>query len=89
MTVGDLLARTSSHELTEWMAYERISGPLDGGREDHQLAVIAKTIADVNRGKRAPFKLDDFVIEWDRQPMTWQQMLANAQQWTSALGGSQ
>lgn len=80
MTVRELLARTGSRELTEWMAYERITGPLDGRRGDIQAALIASTIANSQRakGKRAA-KLNDFLIVWDRgRKKTPAELLASA-----------
>lgn len=40
MTVAELLARTSSRELSEWAAYERHAGPLGSSWRDEALAAI-------------------------------------------------
>lgn len=40
MPVSELLARTSSYELTEWMAYENAFGPLGPEYRDDMLASI-------------------------------------------------
>lgn len=67
MTVRRLLAETGAAELAEWRAYEQIAGPLGGARGDVQAALIASTVAAVNRGKgqRAP-TVADFMPRWDR-----------------------
>ena len=67
LTVGELLARISSHELTEWAAYEREFGPLGPERGDIQAALVAHTTAVMlgnGKGKRP--KLTDFVLRWKR-----------------------
>ena len=92
MTVAELLARVSSRELTEWMAYERLTGPLGGERADHHAALVAQTVANVNRGKRARrHKLSDFLIKWHQQKQTAQDMLAIFRMWAARRGerGSQ
>ena len=65
MTVGELLARASSRELTEWMAYEREHGPLGPDRGDWQAANIAYTTGVMAAGKKGrKLKLTDFVLKW-------------------------
>jgi len=67
MTVGELLARIDSRELTAWAAYERVTGPLGPERADIQAAIIASTIANANQGKRGRrFKPEDFLPRWDQ-----------------------
>jgi hypothetical protein len=68
MTVGQLLCSISSHELTEWMAYERVAGPLGGLRTDVGAAIVASTLANIHRDKRArAYKLADFLPEWQTE----------------------
>jgi hypothetical protein len=65
MTVAEMLERISSAELTEWMAFEKLNGPLGGRRHDYLAALqahIAVTAASGKKGKK--FKLADFVMEW-------------------------
>jgi hypothetical protein len=65
MPVGELLARTSSHELSEWQAFEREYGPLGPERGDWQAAMTAHVIAVSAAGKKGRrLKLTDFLIKW-------------------------
>lgn len=66
MTVTELLARTSSRELTEWQVYEDLTGPLGGRRGDIQAAIVAATIANVHRKQGTkPVDPADLVPQWD------------------------
>lgn len=47
MTVAEMLDRISSHELTEWQAYEMKNGPLGGGYADHMLAAVVEGLQQV------------------------------------------
>ena len=49
--VGELGARISARELSEWAAFERIEGPLGLERADMQAAIVASVIANTNREK--------------------------------------
>ncbi|WP_432118484.1 phage tail assembly protein T [Streptomyces sp. bgisy032] len=88
MTVRELLARTSSRELTEWMAYEKITGPLDTRlRTDIAAGIVAATVHN-SQGPKKRAKVSDFIPTWFKRRKTpaeiWQDVLkANA-----ALGGS-
>lgn len=64
--MAELLARISSRELTEWAAYELVSGPIGPSRGDFQAALIASTIAAVNAEKGKAPSLTDFMPNWDR-----------------------
>lgn len=65
-----MLADIGSAELSEWRAYEQISGPLGGARGDVNAAMISTAIVAVNRGKgQRPPKLSDFMPRWDRTPV--------------------
>ncbi len=67
MTVRQLLASCDSRELAEWMAYEQVE-PFGDARGDLQAGVVASTIANVNRGKRAKsYKPQDFLLQF-RKP---------------------
>ena len=45
MTVGELLYRVSSDELTEWLAYSRIE-PFGGHWEDFRTGQVCATVAN-------------------------------------------
>lgn len=91
MTVADLDSRLDSAELTEWMAFENMTGPLGRRRYDIQAATIAATIANGNRGKGGrKFKLSDFLIPYgnsDRKSP--EQMLAAIKSLNRSMGGEE
>ncbi|MFF2774862.1 hypothetical protein ACFVU3_08125 [Streptomyces sp. NPDC058052] len=89
MPVGELLARISSAELTEWAAYERIAGPIGPDRLDALTALQTAVIANGSRGKnQRPFTPSDFMPQWGGKPrQTWQQMLAAVKTMHVRLGG--
>ena len=91
MTVSDLESRLSSAELTEWIAYENISGPLGRRRQDIQSATIAATIANANRGKGGrKFKLSDFLIPYGTsERKSPEQMLAAIKSLNKSMGGEE
>lgn len=63
MTVGELLSRISSRELTEWMAYYS-QEPFGEVRGDLQSAIVAAMIANVNRDpkrQRQAFEVEEFM----------------------------
>jgi hypothetical protein len=88
MTVRELLARISSLELSEWMAYEKVTGPLDSRlRGDISAGIVAATVAN-SASRKAKASPRDFIPTWFRRKKTpaelWQEVMkANA-----ALGGS-
>lgn len=90
MTVGELLQRISADELTEWMAYERIAGPLGPDRGDYQAGVIAATIANVNRKKNSrKYRPADFIPRWMREAAkTPEQMRTKLIELTRLFGGT-
>lgn len=91
MTVGQLLATTSAQELTDWAAYEQLTGPLDlRNRGDLQAAIIASTVANAMRSKGRAFKPKDFLPDWapkQREPQSWQTQLALVEGINRAFGG--
>jgi len=89
MTVADLDSRLGSSELTEWIAYENISGPLGSRRGDIQAATIAATIANGNRGKKGrKFKLSDFLIPYGgRDRKSPMEMLNAIRSLNKSMGG--
>jgi L-ascorbate metabolism protein UlaG (beta-lactamase superfamily) len=86
MPVAELLARMSSRELTEWMAYERVTGPLDANqRTDISASIIAATVANANGAK---LKAKDFVPVWYQRMKTPQEIWQEVLKANAALGGS-
>lgn len=80
----------SSSELTEWMVYEKITGPLGRRRGDIQAAMIAATIANVNRPKNTKkAQISDFLIDYERvsRRKTGRELLGTLRDITSALTG--
>lgn len=49
MTVGELLDRIDAKEITEWMAYELVTGPLDSKYSDDMLANIHEQLQMLTR----------------------------------------
>lgn len=84
MTRAEMLERISSAELTEWRAYERVTGPLGDERADAQSALVAYYIVSALGAKTRPDKL---LPRWDRPPMDWRQMKAAAKVLTVQHGG--
>lgn len=84
MTVGELLERISSRELTEWMAYYELE-PFGQERGDLQAGVVASVIANVNRDpkkSRKEYKPDDFVLVFEKpEPKTPQEIYNAFRTW--------
>lgn len=89
MTVAELLDRVSSAELTEWVAYERMTGPLGQQRDDMNAGIITAMIANVNRKKGSrERKPAEFIPRWDRPKARTPNQMANAlKTMTRKLGG--
>lgn len=63
MTVTQLLAATTSGELTEWMAFYQME-PFGAERGDLQAGIVAATVANVNRDpkkQKKPYSAQDFM----------------------------
>lgn len=92
MPVGELLRRTSSAELTEWMAYEQLAGPLGPARTDILVAQLCAVVANSQKDKKSKkAKPKDFLPDWDKgrgEPQTWQQTKGMAQALNAAFGGT-
>ncbi|MFM9651995.1 DUF4035 domain-containing protein [Streptomyces galilaeus] len=89
MTVADLDVRLGSAELTEWMAFERITGPLGRRRHDIQAATIAATVANANRGKGKKFLVSDFLLPYGVERKSPQDMLATIRGINRSMGGAE
>lgn len=87
-----MLADLSSAEITEWAAYEQITGPLGPRRMDILVAQLCAVVANANRGKGGKkAQAKDFLPEWNRglsKEQGWQEMKAAAQSINAAFGGT-
>lgn len=72
-----MLSRMSSRELTEWMAYEQVTGTIGPDRSDIHSGIVASTVANAMKGKKGKkFEPKDFIPQWDRKEQTWEDQLA-------------
>jgi hypothetical protein len=81
-----MLSEISSVQFAEWMAYSRLE-PWGEERDDLRMAIIASTIANVNRGKNTQaFKPQDFMpsFEPETEEQAAERLIAKAMK---ALGG--
>ncbi|MFJ2707856.1 hypothetical protein ACIO3R_32350 [Streptomyces sp. NPDC087428] len=88
-----MLADITSAEITEWMAYEQISGPLGPERSDVLSSILAATVANTARGKGQRAKEPgDFLPKWDQGAAAkggdWEQMLTTVKSLTRRLHGN-
>lgn len=90
MTVTELLSRMDSRELSEWMAYEQVEGPIGGARGDVHAAMGVAATINVNRKRQQPYPVSDFVPRWDtrRESQTPEQMLAIVVGLNRRMGGT-
>ncbi len=90
MTVGELLARISSRELSEWMAFFSLE-PWGTEVEDWRAGLVAATIANANRDpkrRRKPYEPQDFMPRRDRPPkveQTWEEQARILEMWARAF----
>lgn len=76
-------------EITEWKAYEQVTGPLGAERTDLQMAILAATIANSAFGRRQRKTPADFLPVWDRgRAQSWQEQLAIVQVLHRRMGGT-
>ena len=65
--VGEMLARMTSRELTEWMAFYQLE-PFGPERGDLQAGIVASVVANANRDskkQKKPFTPQDFMPEFE------------------------
>lgn len=66
-TVRELGERLDAAELTEWLAFYALE-PWGTHPADVRAALVAATIANVNRGKgQRAYKVRDFLPRWDER----------------------
>lgn len=75
----------SSAELTQWQAYEKVTGPLGPERDDVLAAMTAFYVLRGLGAKRVDLKR--LMPRWDRRRQSWRDMAAMARAMTLAAGG--
>lgn len=74
MTVGELLDKIESRELTEWQVFEQINGPIDPyERLDRAAALIAERITYMlssPKGRKKIKGVDQFVPRWGQEEVS-------------------
>jgi hypothetical protein len=85
--VAELLARISSKELTQWMAFYKLE-PFGADAEFLGHAITASTVANVNRKKGSKtLKPVDFMPKFENQEQSTEQQIQFAAMITEAFGG--
>ena len=86
--MGELLARISSRELSEWAAFAQLE-PFGEEREDLRAAIVAATVANTARDpkKQRAFVPSDFMPDFEREPQSWEQQLQIVEMLNVAFGG--
>lgn len=67
LDVEGLLRKTSARQFFEWQYFAEVE-PFTFNRElraDYRTASIVQMIANVNRGKRKAYSLDEFLLKFD------------------------
>jgi hypothetical protein len=83
-----MLADMDSDEITDWMAYEQVTGPFGPERGDLLHGVRASVIANTVASKGRKTKPQDFIPDWDQnKEPDWEQMLATVRVMNSRFGG--
>lgn len=88
MTVGELLSRISSKELTEWFIFYQVE-PFGSEADYLGHAIVASTVANVNRGKgQNALSPSDFLPVFEKKKeQTPEDMLSLAVMLNTAYGG--
>ena len=85
MTVGELCRRTTSRELTEWMAYERLE-PFGERVTQMMLAQLTATVLTVANGKKGkPVKAEDLMprfVDGEEKLLDWRDFKKRMQMMT-------
>jgi len=82
MTVRELLDRIDSAELTEWMAYARITGDLD---PHFGPAIVAHTVAAVHGAKGS--RVSDYYPVRPQAPQSGAEIKAGFETWLAGVAG--
>lgn len=74
-------------ELTEWAAYEQVTGPLGPERDDVLASMVAFYVSSALGAKK--LKMHQLLPRWDRKPtQDWRQMRMIAEALTRQYGGT-
>lgn len=89
MTVGELLARISSRELSEWMAFFSLE-PWGAEVEDWRCGMLASVIANASRDpkRKKPYEPQDFMPRRDRPvkgEQSWEDQVRILEMWARAF----
>ncbi len=85
MTVAEMLARISSAELTEWMAFAQLE-PFGGDVPFLGSAIVASTFANANRKQNSTaLKVSDFMPQWKTKSQTTGEQIGMAQMFVAAF----
>ncbi len=90
MTVGELLQKISSRELSEWMAFFSLE-PWGTEVEDWRAGLIAATIANANRDskkRRRPYEPQDFMPKYEKpqaEEQSWEEQARILEMWARTL----
>lgn len=90
MTVGELLRRISSRELSEWAVYFQLE-PWGCEVEDWRAGLIAATIANANRDpkkRRRPYEPRDFMPQHEKprvEEQSWEEQARIIEMWARTL----
>jgi hypothetical protein len=57
-------------------------------RENYRFALVCSVIANANRSKGRPFRVEDFMPKEKKKRQTWQQQLQFLQAFVSSYEGS-
>ena len=87
MTRAELMARVSSAEITEWMAFSQIE-PFGSDTQYIGPAITTAMLYNVNRGKGKAAKPADFMPTFERKAQGVSEMIQVAQIMTAAAGGT-
>lgn len=75
----------SSQEVTQWRAYEQVSGPFGSERDDVLATMVAFYVVRALGAKKA--RLDRMLPDWDRRPQDPRHMSEFFKALTVASGG--
>jgi hypothetical protein len=93
MTVGELLGRISSRELTEWMAYYMLE-PFGAERDNLHAGLVAAMVHNVDRDPKRGKAADpaDFMLEFgikeEEEPQTADDVYGMMRTWAVLAGAN-